>query len=92
MTIPQTEPFLDDELVAELEREHEESIADNFRHIVCFLCYPEFASSRVAPHDAECVCGKPLRAGDSPGPSTAPECVLCNEMAEGHYRAAHREH
>ena len=98
MTLPaneirHAEPSIDEqmEIAAELRRQHEESIADNFRHIVCFLCYPAFATTRVAPHDAECICGKPVKAGDIPGPSTAPECVLCNEMAEGHRRAAHKE-
>lgn len=76
----------------EERRRNEDSIADNFRHIVCFLCYPAFATTRIAPHDAECICGKPVRAGDVPGPSTAPQCVLCNEMAEGHRRSAHPEH
>ena len=79
----------EDQTVSEVRRQHEESIAGNFRHIVCFLCYPAFATTRVAPHDAECICGKPVKTGDVPGPSTAPECVLCNEMAEGHRRSAH---
>jgi hypothetical protein len=69
--------------------QREDSIADNFRHIVCFLCYPAFATTRVAPHDAECICGKPVKAGDVPGPSTAPQCILCNEMVEGHRRSVH---
>ncbi|HWG22508.1 hypothetical protein [Actinospica sp.] len=88
-----TENYTDEDTdtAAELRQKHEESIADNFRHIVCFLCYPAFATTRVAPHDAECICGKPVRTGDIPGPSTAPECVLCNEMAEGHRSATHAE-
>jgi len=91
MTLPETGILVDEDTDAELRRQHEDSIADNFRHIVCFLCYPEFATMRVAPHDAQCICGKPVKAGDSPGPSTAPECVLCNEMAASHRRSAHSE-
>ena len=74
---------------AEPQRQYEDSIEDNFRHIVCFLCHPEFATVRAAPHDAECICGKQLKAGDSPGPAAAPQCVLCDEMAQGHRRSAH---
>ena len=89
MTIPNTDIVQDDRTEAELRREDEDAIADHFLHIVCFLCFPAFAEKSVAPHDAECICGKPLRAGDTPGPAAAPECVLCTEMAEGHYRRAH---
>ena len=96
MTIPNTdtvtpgpETVRDERTEAELRRAHEDAIADNFLHIVCFLCFPAFATKSVAPHDAECICGKPVRAGDTPGPTTAPSCVLCTEMAEGHYRKVH---
>jgi hypothetical protein len=89
MTIPETETLIDEGTTAEPQRQHEDSIADNFRHIVCFLCYPAFATVRAAPHDAQCICGKPLKAGDTPGPATAPQCVVCDEMAEGHRRSAH---
>lgn len=89
MAASKTETVVDGVTDAELRRQHEASIADNFRHIVCFLCYPAFATTRVAPHDAECICGKPVRAGDVPGPGTAPECVLCNEMTQGHHDAVH---
>ena len=61
----------------------------SFRHIVCVLCYPEFVGTRQAPHDAVCICGKRVRAGDAPGPSTAPQCILCNEMLGGHFAVAH---
>jgi len=91
MTLPDTDTLIDEETATELRRRHEDSIDDNFRHIVCFICFPDFATTRVAPHDAECICGKPVRAGDIPGPSTAPECVLCNEMAQDHRRSAHSE-
>jgi hypothetical protein len=89
MTIPTPEIIVDDETDTEAQREDDDTIADHFRHIVCFLCFPAFATTRVAPHDATCICGKPVKAGDSPGPENAPECVLCNEMADGHYRKAH---
>jgi hypothetical protein len=89
LTIPDAEPVLDEQTAADLRREREEAIADNFLHIVCFLCYPAFAEKSVAPHDAECICGKPVHAGDTPGPLSAPSCVLCTEMAEGHYRKVH---
>ncbi|HEY3871072.1 MAG TPA: hypothetical protein VGM10_22120 [Actinocrinis sp.] len=84
------ETVLGEATAPELRRD-EEPVEDNFRHIVCFLCYPAFATARVAPHDAECICGKPVRAGDAPGPSTAPQCVLCNEMVQTHRRAVHSE-
>ena len=91
MTIPDTDTLIDEDeqTATELRRQHEDSIADNFRHIVCFLCFPAFATTRVAPHDAECICGKPVKTGDIPGPRAAPQCVLCNEMAQSHYRSAH---
>jgi hypothetical protein len=89
MTIPSPEIIVDEETEVEPQREDEDAIADHFRHIVCFLCYPAFATQRAAPHDASCICGKPVKAGDSPGPDSAPECILCNEMADGHYRKAH---
>ena len=90
MTIPETEIVLDDETAADLRREREdEAITDHFLHLVCFLCYPAFAAQTVAPHDAQCICGKPLHTGDTPGPPNAPSCILCTEMAEGHYRKAH---
>jgi hypothetical protein len=90
LTIPETETIQDERFADDLRREREEEeIADHFSHIVCFLCYPEFAEKSVAPHDAQCICGKPVRAGDTPGPSNAPSCVLCNEMANGHYRKKH---
>jgi hypothetical protein len=89
MTIPTPDIIIDEETDTDARLDDDDAIADHFRHIVCFLCYPAFATSRVAPHDAECICGKPVKAGDSPGPPNAPECVLCNEMADGHYRKAH---
>jgi hypothetical protein len=89
MTIPDTETIVEPGIDPDVRQEWDRSIEDNFRHIVCYLCYPEFASRRVAPHDAECICGKQLRAGQSAGPASAPECILCNEMANPHYRSAH---
>jgi hypothetical protein len=91
MSIPNTDIIVDEQIDADLRRkQEEESIADNFSHIVCYLCYPAFAKAEsVAPYDAQCICGKPVRAGDTPGPENAPACILCTEMAEGHYRKAH---
>jgi hypothetical protein len=90
MTIPDSGTILDDEVEAELRREEEvEAISDNFRHIICLVCYPAFAEQKVAPHDAQCICGKPVHAGELQAPESAPECVLCHEMADGHYRKKH---
>lgn len=89
MSIPMPEIIADEEIEVEPRGPDEDAIADHFRHIVCYLCYPAFATTRVAPHDANCICGKPVKAGDSPGPENAPECVLCSEMADGHYRKVH---
>jgi hypothetical protein len=89
MTIPTPDIIADEQTDEEARREEEEAIADNFLHIICFLCYPAFASEPVAPHEAQCICGKPVHKGDSPGPDTAPACILCTEMAQGHYRKAH---
>jgi hypothetical protein len=90
MTIPDTGTILTDETSAEASHEDEvEAISDSFRHIVCLVCYPAFAEQTVAPHDAECICGKPVHAGELQAPDTAPECVLCHEMADGHYRRRH---
>ena len=89
MTIPRTDTLVAPEIDPDVRQEYDRAIEDNFRHIVCFRCYPAFAATRVAPHDAECICGKPVRTGQSPGPVSAPECALCNEMADAHYRSAH---
>ena len=90
MTIPNTDIIADEQIDTDAEREREDAtIADHFSHIVCYLCFPAFATESVAPHDAQCICGKPVRAGDTPGPANAPECILCTEMAEGHYRKTH---
>ena len=72
-----------------VREQSEAEIDEHFRHIVCVLCYPEFVGTRQAPHDAVCICGKRVRAGDAPGPSTAPQCILCNEMLGGHFAVAH---
>ncbi|WP_034262693.1 hypothetical protein [Actinospica robiniae] len=68
-----------------------DTIGDNYRHIICFLCYPAFEIELLAPHDAECICGKPVRSGDAPAPRSAPQCALCDAMAEDHYRVRHGE-
>lgn len=69
--------------------ERQDAFHDNFRHIICFLCYPAFEQELLAPHDAECICGKPVSAGDGPAPRTSPQCALCDAMAEEHYRSRH---
>lgn len=71
------------------EADHE--IDDHFRHIVCVLCNPAFEGTRQAPHDTVCICGKRLRKGDAPGPATAPQCILCNELVEHHFSVAHAD-
>jgi hypothetical protein len=67
----------------------EDDFGDNLRHIVCVLCYPAFRGTRQAPHDAVCVCGKPLRAGDIPNPSTSAQCILCDELWDHHCDTLH---
>ena len=62
--------------------------ADHLRHIICVLCYPAFDGATVAPHDAQCVCGKMLRKGDRPSPKAA-HCILCDELWEPHSAATH---
>lgn len=89
MAIPTPELLPEEESNTDLLSDDEDAIEEHFRHIVCYLCYPAFATSHVAPHDAECICGKKVKAGDSPAPNSAPECVLCSEMADGHYRKKH---
>lgn len=82
--MPQTDRRPDQRDTAERD-----TIGDNYRHIICFLCYPAFETELLAPHDAECICGKPVRAGDAPTPRNAPQCALCDAMAEDHYRFRH---
>ena len=90
MTIPDSGTILDDEIEAELRREEEvEAISDNFRHIICLMCYPAFAEQTVAPHDAAVHLRQAGALGELQAPDTAPECVLCHEMADGHYRRRH---
>lgn len=71
------------------EADHE--IDDHFRHIVCVLCNPAFEGTRQAPHDATCICGKRVREGDAPGPASAPQCILCNELIDHHFTVAHAD-
>lgn len=72
-----------------LKEQSDAEIDNNFRHIVCVLCYPAFRGTRQAPQDAVCICGKRLRAGDNPAPASAPQCILCNELADNHFAVAH---
>lgn len=67
----------------------DDDVSDHLRHIICMLCYPAFAESRQAPHDAICICGKRLRKGVIPAPSTAAQCILCNELWEHHRSTVH---
>jgi hypothetical protein len=62
---------------------------DNLSHIICFLCYPAFDGSREAPHDAFCVCGKPVRKGETPRSNAAAHCILCNELWNHHLATVH---
>jgi hypothetical protein len=89
MTLPSPDTILDAPTEADLERERDAANADQLRHIVCLLCYPAFATDPVARHDVECICGKPLHAGETAGSDTAPACVVCTELADGHYRRKH---
>jgi hypothetical protein len=89
MTLPSPETILETSTEAELEREHGEANIDQLRHIVCLLCHPAFATDPVARHDVECICGKPLHPGETAGSDTAPACVVCIELADGHYRKKH---
>ncbi|MBR7825576.1 hypothetical protein KDK95_04605 [Actinospica sp. MGRD01-02] len=70
-------------------RSRSDSADDGLRHIICFLCYPAFETQPVAPHDAQCICGKRVKKGDAPASRAAPQCILCDELAEGHYRRLH---
>lgn len=71
------------------DRLPEHDSRDNLRHIVCVLCYPRFRGTQAAPHDAFCVCGKPLRTGDVPNPPTSAQCILCDELWDHHCDVVH---
>ncbi|MEY9877590.1 hypothetical protein ABH931_007114 [Streptacidiphilus sp. MAP12-33] len=58
--------------------------SDRLRHIICVRCYPAFDGARVAPQDAVCICGKPVRAGDRRPEGGAMPCVVCDEL-RGHH-------
>ncbi|HEX4102688.1 MAG TPA: hypothetical protein VHY21_19445, partial [Pseudonocardiaceae bacterium] len=64
---------------------------DHLRHIVCITCYPAFAGTREAPHDAVCICGKLIQKGDAASPNTAPHCIMCDELREHHLATVHRD-
>ena len=90
MTLPVPDIIQDDPAAeADLERDREPADVDQLRHIVCLLCHPDFATDPVAHYDVECICGKPLHPGETAGPDTAPACVVCTELADGHYRRKH---
>ncbi len=56
------------------------------RHIICVRCFPSFDGASEAPHDAVCICGKPVRAGDRRPEGSAMPCVVCNEL-RGHHES-----
>jgi len=62
---------------------------DRLSHLVCFLCYPAFDGAVKAPHDAVCLCGKPVHRGEAPGKPDAPPCIVCNELWRDHRALTH---
>jgi hypothetical protein len=62
---------------------------DHLRHIICVRCFPAFDGALEAPHDAVCICGKPVRAGERRPDGNAMECFLCNELRSHHDRDGH---
>jgi hypothetical protein len=62
---------------------------DRLRHIICIVCYPAFDGALEAPHDAECVCGRPVRAGDRRNPAATAQCVLCDGLWAHHAATVH---
>lgn len=66
-----------------------DSAGDKLSHLVCFLCYPAFDGALKAPHDAECLCGKPVRRGEVPGAPGAPACVVCDQLWIDHRALTH---
>jgi len=77
-----------------IERESEREAVkadegDHLRHIICVACYPAFEGSREAPHDAVCICGKPVRKGDRRNPTDTAQCILCNELWNHHSSTVH---
>jgi len=66
-----------------------DSSGDRLSHLVCFLCYPAFDGALKAPHDALCLCGKPVHRGEMPGKPGAPPCVVCDELWVDHRALTH---
>jgi len=66
-----------------------DSTGDKLSHLVCFLCYPAFEGALKAPHDASCLCGKPVRRGEPPGDPGAPACVVCDQLWIDHRALTH---
>ena len=62
---------------------------DRLRHIICVRCFPAFDGTREAPHDAVCICGKPVRAGEQRPTGNTMDCVMCNESRGHHDRERH---
>jgi hypothetical protein len=71
------------------EAEKTDSARDRFGHLVCFLCYPAFDGALKAPHDAVCLCGKPIRRGEAPGKPGAELCVVCSKLWLDHRALTH---
>jgi hypothetical protein len=63
---------------------------DRLRHIICVSCFPAFAGTQEAPHDAMCICGKPVTRGDRRSPDNSAQCIICNELLSHHTATAHR--
>lgn len=52
-------------------------------------CFPAFDGAGEAPHDAVCICGKPVRAGECRPEDNAMECLMCNDLRGHHERQRH---
>jgi hypothetical protein len=62
---------------------------DRLSHLVCFLCFPAFDGALKAPHDASCLCGKPVRRGEVPGEPGSQACVVCDQLWIDHRALTH---
>ena len=71
--------------------EAEADVSDHLRHIICVVCHPAFDGALEAPHDAACICGRPVRKGDRRNPTDTAQCILCNELWN-HHAATHSRH
>ncbi|WP_152626234.1 hypothetical protein [Streptacidiphilus carbonis] len=62
---------------------------DQLRHIICVRCFPAFDGVLRAPHDAVCICGKPVRMGERRPGGDVMHCILCDELRDYHNREKH---